>query len=412
MAGNLTLDDTIDGGAGDDTISINAATIDSSFLNVSNVENVTMATAGTTTFGARAQNAGVTAITTAGGTDTIDASAMTNDLSVILTDSNTGNAATITFGAGDNTLTVDGDASFEDGDTIAFGAGSDTMSLDNSAASVTVTIDHDDVTGLETILVSDANGLAATSAETIDITIAANGTTTVQNITVDASAVTDTNDTVTVDASGGGVTTTTYTMTAGASVATFTGDDGADTLTGGSANDVLDGDAGADTLTGNAGDDTLTGGAGNDTISGGAGADDITGGTGLDTLTGGAGNDTFTIAAESSKFTYDVITDAANGDIIAFADQGTETFNATAVTLGSAAGFSDYLDQSAAGNGSTNAIVRWFNYGGNTYVVVDNSNNATFVAGTDMVVELTGELDLAGATIGDAVLTLDVDGTG
>lgn len=52
-------------------------------------------------------------------------------------------------------------------------------------------------------------------------------------------------------------------------------------------------DAGAQALTGGGGADTLSAGAGNDTVAGGAGDDVITGGQGTDDLSGSTGNDTF-----------------------------------------------------------------------------------------------------------------------
>ena len=44
------------------------------------------------------------------------------------------------------------------------------------------------------------------------------------------------------------------------------------------------------------------------------------------------------------------------------------------------------------------AFVRWFQLDGNTYVVADNSGDATFVAGTDAVIALQGLIDLSTST--------------
>ena len=70
------------------------------------------------------------------------------------------------------------------------------------------------------------------------------------------------------------------------------GGDGNDTVTGGAGEDYLSGGAGNDTLTGNAGDDKLDGGAGDDTLVGGAGDDRLSAGDGTDNLSGGDGDDT------------------------------------------------------------------------------------------------------------------------
>jgi len=66
---------------------------------------------------------------------------------------------------------------------------------------------------------------------------------------------------------------------------------GHDTLTGGIGEDELHGDAGNDNLDGGDGNDILDGGAGSDKLEGGDGNDDLQGGTGEDTLVGGTGND-------------------------------------------------------------------------------------------------------------------------
>lgn len=81
---------------------------------------------------------------------------------------------------------------------------------------------------------------------------------------------------------------------------TLIGSWGSDRLVGGEGNDVLTGDEGRDVLYGGAGDDSLDGGAlgdrlyggeGNDTLVGGAGWDRLDGGVGDDNLSGGAGRD-------------------------------------------------------------------------------------------------------------------------
>ncbi|MDG1107342.1 MAG: hypothetical protein P8N60_01595, partial [Burkholderiaceae bacterium] len=143
---------------------------------------------------------------------------------------------------------------------------------------------------------------------------------------------------------------------------------------------------------------------------GGAAADVIIGGTLSDTLTGGAGNDTFHLVGHANNFIYDTITDATNGDILLAANAGTET-SLGKLTLSAAAGFSDYLDVAAAGAGNTNGVWANFVYGGNTYITLDLSAGASFVAGTDLVIELAGVKDLAGTTFAGAnSITLDVDG--
>ncbi|MFG0465318.1 DUF4214 domain-containing protein [Pseudomonas putida] len=65
-----------------------------------------------------------------------------------------------------------------------------------------------------------------------------------------------------------------------------------------------------------------------------------------------------------------------------------------------------YLDAATAGDGSTMAILTWFQFGGDTYVVQDTSANGTFDVGKDSVVKLSGTLELAASTIANGVLSL------
>ena len=71
------------------------------------------------------------------------------------------------------------------------------------------------------------------------------------------------------------------------------GNEGNDTLDGGDGNDTLEGGQNTDNLKGGIGNDNLDGGEGADTINGGAGNDTLIGGDGNDILEGGEGNDTY-----------------------------------------------------------------------------------------------------------------------
>ena len=85
----------------------------------------------------------------------------------------------------------------------------------------------------------------------------------------------------------------------------------ADTLTGDANANLLDGGAGNDTLSGASGNDSLIGGAGNDSLDGGVGNDTLNGSAGNDTMNGGAGNDTYVVDAVG-----DLIVDSAGTDIV------------------------------------------------------------------------------------------------
>ena len=95
------------------------------------------------------------------------------------------------------------------------------------------------------------------------------------------------------------------------------GGDGDDRLSGSVGRDFLDGGLGADKLYGELGDDKLYGGLGDDLLKGGDGTDWINGGKGGDRLYGEAGADTFVLdlaALDELDTIYDF--DAAQGDRI------------------------------------------------------------------------------------------------
>lgn len=164
------------------------------------------------------------------------------------------------------------------------------------------------------------------------------------------------------------------------------------------------------TIKGGSGNDSLTGSAtANDSIFGGDGADTLVYTGGSDVFTGGAGVDTFDLNALGTKTSFLTIADATKADRIDFADVSTGTIaDATLgakVALGAGATLDQYLDAAAAGNGGTNALVTWFQFGSDTYVVLDNTAGATFAA-TDAVIKLAGAVDLSASTLATEVLTI------
>ena len=160
---------------------------------------------------------------------------------------------------------------------------------------------------------------------------------------------------------------------------------------------------------------SLTGGF---TIKTGSGADAITIAAGQDTtITTGGGKDNVNVAlnlgvagtyATATAAAHTTIMDLSAGDSITFVNTGTEVFTATKVNVDAAANFSAALDLAAAGAGNVNGIITWFQYGGNTYIVNDNTAAANFDVATDIVVKLNGTVDLSTATNSASnVLTLN-----
>ncbi|MEQ5801221.1 DUF4214 domain-containing protein [Halomonas sp. H10-9-1] len=146
------------------------------------------------------------------------------------------------------------------------------------------------------------------------------------------------------------------------------------------------GDGGADVIVAGAGDDVLTGGGGADTIIGNGGADTIIGNGGADTLTGGAGADTFTYVAatDSSAGSFDTITDFT---------AGTDVVNLDALFAGGPAAPAAITTAVAALSGVAAEFggneIAIHDDGANTTVYVDVSGDNAFGAG-DMQIELTG----------------------
>lgn len=163
-------------------------------------------------------------------------------------------------------------------------------------------------------------------------------------------------------------------------------------------------------IKGGSGHDVLTGSAtANDTIYGGAGDDTMVFNGGSDVFYGESGADSFVLAAVGTKTDFLTLGDALVGDTIDFSGVSSGIIANTALgaklVLGGGATLDQYLDTAAAGNGGGNALVKWFQFGTDTYVVLDNTAAATF-AGTDAVVKLTGVVDLTASTLAGEILTI------
>ncbi|RUT48835.1 beta strand repeat-containing protein, partial [Campylobacter fetus] len=184
--------------------------------------------------------------------------------------------------------------------------------------------------------------------------------------------------------------------------------DGAITITAGTAatdlKTIKDLDASALTgkLTFDASVNKLASGA---AIKGGSGDDSITVGYDTQVVTLGAGNDTvkLTIGA-ADKTQYTTITDFSKGDKIDASLVKASNAAKDSITkiegLTSTSTFDDYLKKALVGDGATDAKASYFQFNGDTYVVIDTAA----VNGTDLTKATDGLIKLAGFT-GD--LTID-----
>ncbi len=173
------------------------------------------------------------------------------------------------------------------------------------------------------------------------------------------------------------------------------------------AETVVTGGSGADILVASANEVVINGGAGNDTIT-------IAGNVDKVVVDGGAGSDTFIIAgAASNKDSYAVFKNVGSGDIFDFGTllaSDVTDFRQAKITLSQGATESSQAYLNQAVKDLAQHEMGWFQYGGNTFIVVDKSNSAAaFQDGTDVAIMLTGLVDLStGATFNSTSDLLEI----
>lgn len=141
--------------------------------------------------------------------------------------------------------------------------------------------------------------------------------------------------------------------------------------------------------------ENLTVGAVADKLFGGAGDDTLVNNAGLAELSGEGGNDLFVISTAGLNVnSYNTIKDFQAGDLLQFS--GATAFKSAKVDLGGTAVFQDKAN--AAINALAANEIGWFQDGNDTYVVMDKANTTAFVNGTDLIVKLTGLVDLSAAS--------------
>jgi Ca2+-binding RTX toxin-like protein len=254
FAGNLTASDQVDGGTGNDTLTLNG-----DYSTGLTFAATTMVNVETLTLGAgHSYNLTTNDATVAAGAMlTVDASALgAGDTLVFNGAAETNGAFSIIGGAGDDVLMVG--SGLKATSAVNGGAGNDAVSL-NGDYSAGLTLTAAMLTNVETLTFAAGHDYNLTTS---DATVAGGRT-----LTVDASALGAANH-----------------LTFNASAETdgnfaFTGGAGSDALTGGAQADTFD-------LT-HGGSDTAHGGGGNDVFTLGAAldaTDQIDGGTGIDVL--------------------------------------------------------------------------------------------------------------------------------
>ena len=230
-----------------------------------------------------------------------------------------------------------------------------------------------------------ALGVANVSTNTIKLDADAAKTVTIKgdgNLVLDLSATASTKEVTLLDGS---------TATGKLTLTTLAGDTAATTVKGGTA---------ADTLTAKGANDVLIGGAGNDTLKvdgNVASAVKLTGGDGVDLFD----VSTFRAANAGAAVT---IEDLVKGESIKFVSNVNANFASSKVTLIGEATFDNYVSEAAKQadlvSGGTHGIA-WFQYGTNTFIVQDVDGNAAFDANTDIIVKLTGLVDLSASSFNE-----------
>ncbi len=429
-AGVMGTGGSVDAGDGTDTIVMTAG------------QAVTAT--GSTAFAATVANFEVLKLSAATGGATAINMANADGMNSLDTNGVTVGALTVTNAAADFTLTQRAALAFASSVALATDTGaSDNVNLAYTAAdgftsgaaltianveSLKITTTDADTTAQTAVIVTPITAAAATT-----VTVAGNmgvsligGMTQTTLTSLDASGLTAsgafggltwTSGALAAAATvkGGAAGTNTIDFSAATKAVTYTGGSGADTLNFASANaqaNVITLGDGANTVNGGTnatGNNTITGGSGvdtilvangNNTITAGAGNDLITVGSGANVVSLGAGNDTLTLGAtNTSSAIFTTVTDIAAGDVI---NNGALTAFANATgKLGAAltSGVNDYQTflNNAAGKGA--GVVSWFQFGGDTYLVEDVNAGGSFVAGNDIVVKLTGLIDLSNSTL-------------
>lgn len=147
----------------------------------------------------------------------------------------------------------------------------------------------------------------------------------------------------------------------------------------------------------------LNGATGSSTVSLGTGVDRIDLGVGSTTVMLGADTDgdSVWLAVTSGSTVYATIAQLGGEDRLYFINRGTETFRTAPVVVGGGT-LQQHLNAATAGDGSVNARIAWFQWGGDTWLAQDLSAATSFVDGADLVVRIAGLVDFSGATLDNA----------
>jgi trimeric autotransporter adhesin len=326
FAGGYDATDTIDGGAGTDTLVLKVAgdfAITASQTKMTGIEKVTYSEASATT----TKIAGITLKNYGTSVNTLTLSDTTASVS-----------ATSGLGAGEDLY---------DTGTFAFNAGASTfnftgiLNTDGAGGALGLSADGTGTTDSLTLNVSNFTagvGVAAT-ANTPTITATGIESLTINNATRTNATTYNTFGAISPTSTGGTDASVKFTGTSVSVGAVNAKTVDASGMTSQGAADaglvmtVGSTSVTAQIITGSGTQDTLYGGGGNDVINGAAGNDSIVAGGGVDSLNGGAGNDTINFATAGEFTTTDSVDGGEGTDTLRLTNSDAGTISAGTTTV-------------------------------------------------------------------------------
>lgn len=396
-ATNLTVADTVIGGAGVDTLAANSADLTAAgvtYTNISGMENVEVLDNLGANLTLSNIQAGITGVVLDG----------TATARTITFDSGVNGAVTLGVQLAGALTVASAGAGITDSLTINNGAHTGVAATDNVFNGNALT-----ATGVETLTLN--LGTATAAAQTIGAIGGISGTTAVvingnNNVTLTGVATAGS-----INASG--LTGTAAFSNAGkatSGVTNIVGSANADTIVGSATATSIDGGAGNDDITGGAAADYILGGAGNDAINGGAGNDIIHGDAGDDTITVNAGTvNNVTIDGGAGNDTVVINNTLAAGDLID-GGAGVNTFAQSTALIAAYAGVTNFNTLRLDAVMSQNLA----NFTANSFAEVDVTgagvNTLSGLADTTAVHVVTGGSLVATHATDTAANTLTVGG--
>jgi Ca2+-binding RTX toxin-like protein len=401
-------EDVISGGAGRDTLSINAGSADANFRFVDGVEVLTLTTAGSTTLSTEAEEAGIAEINALNaGNDVVNASTFSRNLTVNLADGND----TVTTGSGSDTFNV---GALNDADVLNAGAGYDVLKIDEDT-----TLANPGFTGFEELVLGTARGEVGDNGNSYNITVDADNA---PNPNVDKSGVLKV-DASALQADDDGIgPNVAETLTFNASAVNnyrvnVIGGAAADTVTSGQLADTISTGAGNDSITLIAGNNVVDAGADNDTVTLGTGNDNVTAGTGNDnivaatanltandSINGGEGTDTMTVTGATVDAQY---TNASSIEVLTVTNAVTTKIGAQAEEAGiRTVNLADGGSTLSAGDYSAAANLTVNGGSGNDTILTGAGNDSVLGnAGNDSITTGAGDDFVAGGLGNDVIAT-------